>query len=82
MPADKKFHLDRNIPIAIILTIAVQTFGIMYAAGKLTQRVDTLEVAVTGQNVDSRRLDGQMQEISSRLVRIETLIETIRKRDK
>ncbi len=40
---DYKWHLDKRIPIALIVTILVQTFAMGWWAASLSQRVDVLE---------------------------------------
>lgn len=40
---DNKWHLDKKVPIAIILTIALQTAGVIWFAAKLESRVTAVE---------------------------------------
>jgi len=37
------WHLDRRVPLALILTIVIQTVGIVWWASSLTERVAILE---------------------------------------
>ena len=46
MPTDaepESWHLDRTVPIAIIVTIAIQTLALVVWAAKLDSRVSSLE---------------------------------------
>lgn len=42
-PAANRWHLDRRIPLALIITICVQTTVAIWGASNLWTRVDTLE---------------------------------------
>ena len=43
-PADDyKWHLDKKVPLALIVTIFVQTIGFAWWFGGLSQRVEMLE---------------------------------------
>lgn len=60
---DKHWHLDKRVPIALIFTIGVQTFGLVWWASNLTTRVSALEeksVLVGPQGERLTRLETQM----------------------
>jgi hypothetical protein len=40
---DGNWHLDKRVPIALILTVLVQTGGILWWAASLSERVNVLE---------------------------------------
>ncbi len=65
--ADRHWHLDKRVPIALIVTIVIQTGGMAWWASNLSTRVDLLEKQHTSitPNVE-------------RIVRLETQIEAIR----
>ncbi len=44
LPPNENWHLDKKVPIAIILAIVVQTCALVWWAAKLDARVSTLEV--------------------------------------
>lgn len=69
-PASRGFHWDKRIPIALILTVAIQTVVVGMWIGRLEQRVANLE------EKESRtaQSDGP-----SRLVRVETQIDDVRR---
>lgn len=63
---DKKWHLDKRVPVALIITIALQTgLGIWWAA-QLSERVNTLERAAVISAPQAERV-----------VRLETRMESI-----
>ena len=57
---DQRWHLDRRVPIALIVTIVMQTIGIVWWAASISARVDVLE----------RRLE-EARHNQSRIVRLE-----------
>lgn len=62
----KHWHLDKRVPIALIVAIAIQTGGMIWWASGITERVNTLE----------RRAD-QAAPQGDRLTRVEVKIEAI-----
>ena len=57
MPAEQ-WHLDKRVPLALIVTIAVQTAGAIWWASNMTERMDQIErrmenAAIRSQNVDN-----------------------------
>lgn len=61
-----KWHLDKKVPIAMIVTIAMQTAGFVWWAASLSERVNTLER-------DALR----SAPYAERIVRLETKMESI-----
>lgn len=53
---DDKWHLDRRIPIALILTIAIQTAGISYYFGAITTRLEQAEKIIEARTPISERV--------------------------
>ena len=43
MSSDSQWHLDKKVPIALIVTVAVQLAAFIWMAAKLDSRVSTLE---------------------------------------
>ena len=64
---DGRWHLDRRVPIALIVTILLQTAGLVWWAASLTERVNTLE----------RRADASAPQ-AERITRLEVNIETVK----
>ena len=65
MQEEKAWHLDKLVPIALIITIVVQTIGIGWWAATITARLDTLE----------KRVDSAAPQ-ADRLTRVEVKLET------
>lgn len=63
---DKQWHLDKKVPIALILTIALQTGAMIWWASSLSERVNTLE-----------RQEAARAPQGDRLTRVEVKIESI-----
>lgn len=40
---DRQWHWDKRVPIALIITLAIQTAGLAYWGGTLTTRLDQVE---------------------------------------
>lgn len=54
----EQWHLDKRVPLALIVTIAVQTAGAIWWAASMSERMDQIErrmdnAAVRSQNVDN-----------------------------
>lgn len=47
-PATGSWHLDRRVPVALIVTIVLQTGGIIWWAAGINARVDHLEKQFSG----------------------------------
>lgn len=83
------WHLDKRLPIALIITIAVQTAGLVWWAASLSSRVDEQARRVTalessrdagqalmaGLRADTAVLRAQAETTQRQLERIERLIE-------
>lgn len=63
---DNRWHLDRRVPIALVVALLAQTGGFVWWAATLTIRVEQLEQSSAG---ISARAD--------RLTRVETHVENI-----
>jgi len=63
---DKHWHLDKRVPLALILVIALQTFGVGWWASSTDSRVSVLE----------KRMDAAAPQ-ADRLTRVEVKIETV-----
>ena len=74
-PATGPWHLDKRIPVALILAIAAQTGGGIWWASGINERVATLERDNNYSKRDGERLavlESQMTDIKLILQRIET----------
>lgn len=61
------WHLDRRVPVGIIIAIIIQTIGILIWATKLDSRVGVLETADNKQEARIQKLE----DIGSRIAVIE-----------
>jgi hypothetical protein len=71
------WHLDRRVPIALIVTIAVQTAGIVWWASDVNARVAQLErqaVAAAPQPERIIRLETQIEAIREGIAEIKVLV--------
>lgn len=67
---DAAWHLDKRVPIAMILSIAMQTGAFVWFAARLDQRVEALERSET-------RLSSSAPVTSDRLTRVEVKLEGV-----
>lgn len=86
---DEPWHLDKRVPVALIVTILIQTAAAVWWASETTQRLDTLErtataLAESGNSKELRiraielaagRTDEKLVAIQATLARIERLLE-------
>lgn len=63
---DRKWHLDKKVPLALITAIAVQSFAAVWWASGIDSRVNAVE----------RRQDAAAPHIE-RIIRLETRMEAI-----
>jgi hypothetical protein len=63
---DEQWHLDKRVPLALILTIVIQTAGLVWWASSLSERVNSLE----------RRADASAPQ-GDRLTRVEVKLEGV-----
>lgn len=53
---DERWHLDKKVPLGIILALMLQSAGILIWAVKLDARVEALEIA----SLSSRQYEGRI----------------------
>lgn len=71
---DRAWHLDKRVPIAMIITLALQTCAIVWWAATVQSRVEVLEKKVDrteGQAGKIIRLEDRLDHIAETLTRIE-----------
>ena len=73
---DNGWHLDKRVPIALILTLAVQFAAGVWFAGQLAQRQDEQErriTAIENQNISGRlgAVEGQLADLKDGIRRID-----------
>ena len=71
---DRHWHLDRRVPVALIVTIVMQTIGIVWWAASISARVDVLEARLRDTRHNQNRivrLEANQNAVYQRLDRIE-----------
>lgn len=79
MTQDRHWHLDRKVPLAMMLTIAFQTGFFIWWAAQLSERVNTLERGATlyqPQGDRLTRMEVKIEGVERIMLRLERLIET------
>ncbi len=70
------WHLDKRVPVALIIAIVTQTLGIVWWAATISARVDGLQGRIsemTGYASRLARLEERQLAVADRLDRIEEL---------
>lgn len=73
-PASVRWHLDRRVPVVIVVTLMLQAAGSVWWASDMSARVSALESAIVANNQDRERLvrvETTVQSIDLRLARME-----------
>lgn len=68
-----QWHLDRRVPVAIIITLIVQLVGFGMMIGNIENRVKNLETASSSRSV----LPERMARLEERLVSLQRVLERI-----
>jgi len=79
MPAPARFRIDRQVTLAVIVTIAVQAGGGLMWAGRASAKIDELQRRVERQGEITERLtrlEEQMNATRVTLERLERRLET------
>lgn len=74
---DQRWHLDKRVPLALIVTIIIQTAGLVWWASSLSERVNSLERTrdATAPQADRlTRVEVKVESIQQGVERIERLI--------
>lgn len=73
----EQWHLDKRVPLALIVTIIIQTAGLVWWASSLSERVNSLERSrdATAPQADRlTRVEVKIESIQSGVERIERMI--------
>lgn len=79
-PAINGWHLDKRVPLALIVTIFIQTAGAFWWAATIAARVNYLEetqISTSGRGDRITRLEANQGHISRMLQRIEAKLDNI-----
>ncbi len=74
---DAKWHLDRRVPLAMILAIIMQTGTFIWWASSLSERVNTLErerIATAPQGDRLTRVEVKIEAVQEGITEIKRLI--------
>lgn len=71
MEKNENWHLDKKVPLSIILTIFVQTIGLVWWAVQLDSRVNAMENKYAAQDIIIETVKNSQNQISIGLARIE-----------
>lgn len=75
---DSRWHLDKRVPLALILTLLIQTAGALWWAANINARVIQLEIQASASAPQIERivrLETKMDAISSGLADIKQLLQ-------
>lgn len=78
MVQDRHWHLDRKVPLALIVTIAIQTGAVIWWGSSLNERVNQLEaraVSAAPQAERITRIEGKIENVEQGIQRIERALE-------
>lgn len=81
---EETWHLDKKVPLALIIVIVIQTAGAIWWASKVTERLDGLTVRLSASELTNRRQYDiissdrlQSQQTAKQLARVEGLLTSI-----
>lgn len=84
MSGDNQWHLDKRVPLALIITIALQSVAAIWWAATTTTRLDNLEKLMTTLATQDQRvvrLEQQAITTTESLRRIETKLDRVIERE-
>ena len=73
MTTPNRFRFDRQVSLAVLLTIAIQAAGGLLWAGRASARIDELQRRVEGQGETAERLARLEEQVSATRVTVERL---------
>jgi hypothetical protein len=82
-PKVEKWHVGREIPIVVVVTMFIQTMGIVWWASSINNKVDairTLVPQITQNASEIAVLKSQNGDIKSDLIRIEVKVDRLLER--
>lgn len=80
---ESSWHIEKGVPLALIVTIAVQTASMIWWAAGINGRVDNLEKQVAAASWQSERIiriDERLNSVQSNVSDIKNLLQTSKRR--
>lgn len=68
---DNRWHLDKRVPVAIIVTLILQAAAAVWWAGQSDNRITNLENRLSGMEQSVKQTVSMQNDINVRLARIE-----------
>jgi uncharacterized coiled-coil protein SlyX len=72
--ANESWHLDKRVPISLILVLLGQTVAIVWWASAVENRVAVLETTYLNQQKDISNTEDQLQDLNTTLTRVDTTL--------
>lgn len=72
-----QWHLDRKVPIAMILAIVIQTGAAVWWVASMTSRIDHLEIAAKSYDTRIAALSSERDGMRERLISMEVTLKFI-----
>lgn len=73
----RAWHLDKKVPIALVLAIVGQTFGLGWYASSISYRVSALEMASPAAVSEFTKLETARENTNVAVARIETKMDSL-----
>lgn len=70
-PTDGAFHLDKRINVALVVTLVLQTGGIVWWAATLSAAQEQAVLDAQRMNQRIERIEAQRDDLTARVIRIE-----------
>lgn len=70
-PSREPWHLDRRVPIALIITLAVQTAGMIWWAAQLSSSVENHDRRIASLEASDLRRGQEAQRVAEALARLD-----------
>jgi hypothetical protein len=70
----EQWHLDKRVPISLIITLLAQTVAIVWWAAAIEGRVSVLEVNIIAQEVEINHTIEQLNSLNTTMTRVDTTL--------
>jgi hypothetical protein len=70
-PQSDAWHLDKRVPIALVLSLAAQTIGIVWSAASMSGRVDDHGRRIVSLESADQRIAAEAARVSETLARVD-----------